>query len=102
MTGKGIYYYKTKNNLEVDFIIKERTEEKELIQVSWSLDDKKTREREIKILLSAMNELSISKGLILTDDEEEVIIIGQKTIIVKQTYKWLLETTSSKKVITNC
>lgn len=102
MTGKEIYYYKTKNNLEVDFIIKERTEEKELIQVSWSLDDKKTREREIKSLLSAMNELSISKGLILTDDEEEVIIIGQKTIIVKPTYEWLLETTSSKKVITNC
>ena len=63
---------------------------------------KKTREREIKSLLSAMNELSMSKGLILTDDEEEVIIIGQKTIIVKPTYEWLLETTSSKKVITNC
>ncbi len=97
ITGKEIYYYRTKNNLEVDFIIKEGTEEKELIQVSWNLDDKKTREREIKSLLSAMNELSISKGLILTDDEEEVIIIGQKTIIVKPTYKWLLETISSKK-----
>ncbi|GAI28054.1 unnamed protein product, partial [marine sediment metagenome] len=97
MTGKEIYYYKTKNNLEVDFIIKKETGEKELIQVSFSLDDKKTREREIKGLLTAMNELSISKGLILTDDEEEVIKIGQRTIIVKPTYKWLLETTCSKK-----
>ena len=91
MTGKEIYYYKTKNNLEVDFIVKKETGGKELIQVSWSLDDKKTREREIKSLLTAMNELSISKGLILTDDEEETIKIGQKTIIVKPAYKWLLE-----------
>ncbi len=97
MTGKEIYYYKTKNNLEVDFIIKEGTAEKELIQVSWNLDDKKTRDREIKGLLTAMNELSLQNGLILTDDEEEVIKIGQKIIIIKPTYKWLLETTSSKK-----
>jgi len=90
MMGKKIYYYKTKNNLEVDFIIKEETGEKELIQVSWNLDDKKTRERETKSLLTAMNELSISKGLILTDNEEETIKIGQKTIIIKPTYKWLL------------
>ena len=91
MMGKEIYYYKTKNNLEVDFIVKKETEEKELIQVSWSLIDKKTREREIKSLLIAMNELSILKGLILTDDEEENIEIEQKTIIVKPAYKWLLE-----------
>ncbi|HEY0087447.1 MAG TPA: DUF4143 domain-containing protein, partial [Candidatus Lokiarchaeia archaeon] len=91
MAGKEIYYYKTKNNLEVDFIVKKETEEKELIQVSWSLIDKKTREREIKSLLIAMNELSILKGLILTDDEEENIKIEQKTIIVKPVYKWLLE-----------
>jgi len=91
MAGKEIYYYKTKNNLEVDFIVKKETGEKELIQVSWSLDDRKTREREIKSLLTAMNELSILKGLILTDDEEENIKIEQKTIIVKPVYKWLLE-----------
>jgi len=91
MMGKEIYYYKTKNNLEVDFIVKKETEEKELIQVSWSLIDKKTREREIKSLLIAMSELSILKGLILTDDEEENIEIEQKTIIVKPAYKWLLE-----------
>ncbi len=91
MAGKEIYYYKTKNNLEVDFIVKKETGEKELIQVSWSLDDKKTREREIKSLLTAMDELSVLKGLILTDDEEETIKIGQKTIIVNPAYKWLLK-----------
>ncbi len=91
MVGKEVYYYKTKNNLEVDFIVKKETGEKELIQVSWSLDDKKAREREIKSLLIAMDELSILKGMILTDDEEETIKIGQKTIIVKPAHKWLLE-----------
>ena len=88
---KEVYYYKAKNNLEVDFIIKKETGEKELIQVSWSLDDKKAKEREIKSLLIAMDESSILKGLILTDDEEEIIKIGQKTITVKPAYKWLLE-----------
>ncbi|MEK7175211.1 MAG: ATP-binding protein, partial [Patescibacteria group bacterium] len=88
---KNIYYYKTKNNLEVDFLIKKGLKITEIIQVCWSLADGDTREREIKSLTVAMDDLRISKSLILTDNDEEIIKINKKTIIVKPVYKWLLE-----------
>ena len=86
-----VYYYKTTNNLEVDFVVKEKDRIKELIQVSWDLYDVKTREREIKSLVTAMEELKLSKGLILTYDDEEEIDQGKKVIRVMPVWKWLLE-----------
>lgn len=86
-----IYYYKTKNNLEVDFLIKRGSKAEELCQVSWSLANQETKEREIKSLSAAMEELKIKKSMILTYDEEEELKIKGKMIIIKPVYKWLLE-----------
>ena len=88
--GKEVYYYKTKNNLEVDFLIKEGLKIDTLIQVTQTLSGDKTREREIKALVLAMDELKLKKGLILTEDEEEEIKVKGKTITVRPVYKWLL------------
>ncbi len=85
-----VYYYKTKNNLEVDFLSKKGIKPAELIQVCWSLKDKKTKEREIKSLSRAMDELKLKNGLILTDNEDEVIKIKGETVIIKSVYRWLL------------
>ncbi len=60
-----------------------------LIQVTQTLSGDKTREREIKALVLAMDELKLKKGLILTEDEEE-IKVKNKTITVMPVYKWLL------------
>ncbi len=89
--GAEIYYYKTKNNLEADFLIKEKTRMREIIQVAWSLEDKKTKDREIKNLLQALEECNLNKGLILAYNEKETINIGKKTIIIKPVWQWLLE-----------
>jgi len=86
-----LYYYKTGNGLEVDFLIKEKTKAKSLIQVAWDLADKKTRDREIKALIEAMNELNLNQGMILTDNERESLKSGSKKIIIKPVYQWLLE-----------
>jgi len=86
-----IYYYKTKNNLEVDFLMKEKTKVKKLIQVCWSLEDKKAKERELKSLIAAMDELKLKDGFILTYNEEDEIRINKKTINVIPVYKWLLK-----------
>src|SRR3989338_4320898 len=86
-----IYYYKTSNNLEVDFLIKSGKKDLMLIQVADHLDTDKTRQREINALLKAMDELKLKTGLILTDDTEEKITSGGKVMIVKPIYKWLLE-----------
>ena len=86
-----IYYYKTANNLEVDFLIKVGRNDFRLIQVADHLDHEKTRQREIAALVKAMDELQLKKALILTEDSEEEIVAGGKVISVKSVYKWLLE-----------
>ena len=88
---KEIYYYKTENNLEVDFLIREGRKIKELIQVTKSLDNFETRERELKSLFVALRELKMKNGLILTEDEEDLIEDGNLKITVLPIYRWLLE-----------
>lgn len=86
-----VYYYRTRNNLEVDFLTKEKAEFKQLIQVCWSLQDKNTRKREINSLLAAMEETNLNRGLVITENEEDIIKHKGKTIEIKPAYKWLLE-----------
>jgi hypothetical protein len=89
--GQEIYYYKTTNNLEVDFLIKSGKNDLSLIQVADNLDNERTRHRELKALEKAMDELKLKTGFILTEDTEEKIKIEDKVIVVKPIYKWLLE-----------
>lgn len=86
-----IYYYKTSNNLEVDFLVKSGRKGIAVIQVSDNLDNEKTRQREINSLSRAMDELKLKKGLILTEDTDEEIKANGKVISVQPIYKWLLE-----------
>lgn len=85
-----IYYYKTTNNLEVDFLIKTGKNGLKLIQVAENLDNEKTRHRELNALKKAMDELKLKTALILTEDTEEEITLEGKVITVKPIYKWLL------------
>lgn len=85
-----IYYYKTTNNLEVDFLIKSGRNDLKLIQVADNLDNEKTRHRELSALTKAMDELKLKTALILTEDTEEEIALEGKAIMVKPIYKWLL------------
>ena len=85
-----IYYYKTANNLEVDFLIKSGKKNVSLTQVADNLDSEKTRQREIGALTHAMDELKLKKALILTEDDEEEIKLKGKVILVQPIYKWFL------------
>lgn len=85
-----VYYYKTANNLEVDFLVKSARQVVKLIQVADNLHNDKTRQREINSLLKAMDELKLKTGLILTDDDEEELKISGKNITVIPVYKWIL------------
>lgn len=87
---KEIFYYKTKDNLEVDFLIREGNKIALLIQVTESLKEPKTREREYKALIEAMKELHAEKGLILTQDEEPADLEFPE-IEVMSIYRWLLQ-----------
>ncbi|MBF0593548.1 MAG: ATP-binding protein [Candidatus Omnitrophica bacterium] len=86
-----IYYYKTANGLEVDFLTKSGRKDITLIQVADNLDNEKTRQREVNALLKAMDELKLKTSFILTEDTQEDISQDGKVIVVKPIYKWLLE-----------
>jgi len=87
----GIYYYKTANNLEVDFLVKTGRTEIGLIQVTDNLDIEKVRIRELNSLSKAMDELKLNSALILTEDTAETIKLKGKTITALPIYRWLLE-----------
>jgi len=85
---KDLYYFK--QNHEVDFYA--RIEGKEyLVNVSYIIENEKTRKREIDGLLEAMAYFKLSQAYLITKDEESVVKIDNKTIFIKPLYKYLLE-----------
>lgn len=88
---ESIFYYKTKNHKEVDFIVNSKSKGKILVQVCESLSNDKTRNREISALEEAMKELNISHGTIVTRNENEIYETGNKTIHIVPAWRYLLE-----------
>jgi len=75
---------------ECDFITVSNNSVSNTIQVTWELHDA-NRERELKGLCIALEKFDLTKGLLLTLDQEEEIKIDNKIISVKPVWKWLLE-----------
>ena len=87
--GKEIYYYSDKK--ECDFVIKDRTKITQVIQCCYELT-RDNKEREIEGLTEAMDKFKLKAGLILTyDQEEEMKLKGNRKIVIKPVWKWLLE-----------
>jgi predicted AAA+ superfamily ATPase len=85
--GKEVYYYK--NKTECDFLIKEGQRVTQAIQVSYQIS--KSREREIRGLLDAMDAFGLKGGLIITENYEGVEKTDSKTIEYIPLWKWLLQ-----------
>jgi predicted AAA+ superfamily ATPase len=90
-----ISYYRSAGNQEVDFVIRQGSEVKKLIQVVYDLDDEKTKEREIKALVEAAGEFNLNgkKGelLIITKDYEAKEEVSGKKITYRKLWKWLID-----------
>jgi len=87
--GYEVFYYKKK--VEVDFLIYRQRTVHELIQVSVSIENKNTRNREIRALVSASQELKATKLTIITMNEEDEIVQDGLIIKVKPIIKYILE-----------
>jgi predicted AAA+ superfamily ATPase len=85
-----IYYYRTRGQKEVDFIIPVRGHARVLVQVCESLADPRTRKREVTALREAMAELSLSTATIVTRSEEEQIAVDGGTVEVVPAWRFLL------------
>jgi predicted AAA+ superfamily ATPase len=87
--GYEVYYHN--KGLECDFVIKEGKSITSAIQVTYAMQNEKTRKREIDGLLNAMTAYNLQSGLIITDDTEEEITENGKIIKIFPAWKWLLE-----------
>lgn len=66
--NRDFFYFKTKQEREIDFVIKKGAKVKELIQVCYNLSDEETKQREIKALKEAQKELKAKTCKCITWD----------------------------------
>ncbi len=86
-TERTLFYYRSRNDKEIDFVIRDDFHIKQLIQVSYTLTNAKTEKREVDALVEAAGELHCSDLLIVTADEERTIEKNGHTIKVIPIYK---------------
>jgi uncharacterized protein len=87
--NQNIYYHKNKH--ECDFIIEEKQQITQAIQVTKSLENQKTKKREIEGLIEAMETYNLKEGIILTEDEETELELNNKKIKIIPIWKWTLK-----------
>lgn len=88
MLGKDIFFHKEQK--ECDFITRQGNRVVEAIQVATHLSDQKVRKRELEGLLEAIKIYDLREGIILTENESEMIEIEGYKIQIIPIWKWLL------------
>jgi len=86
-----LFYYRTRNNREIDFLVRKGHRVEQLIQVCYDINQPKTSKREIDALVEAAIELKCDNLLLITWDKEEIIVVNKLTIKLIPAYKWLIE-----------
>jgi predicted AAA+ superfamily ATPase len=85
----NIYYY-AETSGECDFIVYPEGGTALPVQVSWTLQDDSTRNREIKGLLKACAYCKATEAWIITAEEEEELSIDGVHILIKPAWKWMV------------
>lgn len=90
--GYKVYYYKTSNNWECDFLVEKNNEITELIQVTSSLKDEDTNKRELRPFSKVIAELNLKdvKCTVISEDNEKDVIYENTKIKILNLKKWLL------------
>lgn len=86
--GENIFYYRSRNNRETDFVVRERFHISQLIQVCYDITGKKTEKREVDSVMECARELKCDNLLIITWNYEGVIEKDGLTINIIPYYKW--------------
>ena len=89
--NRDLFYYKTRNDREIDFLIKKGYKVVELMQVAYESIDRDVQEREVKALVEAAKELNVARLTVVTWNEKSVMKKNGMTIVFKPLYEWLLE-----------
>jgi hypothetical protein len=89
-----LFYYKTRNDREVDFVLKKGTEVMELIQVCYESISPDVEQRETKALFEASDELKVTKLTVLTWDEKREVKRDDVTVQFIPLWEWLTPNTN--------
>ncbi len=85
-----IFYWKSADGREVDFIIKDGAKVNEIIQVCWDTEEEKAKERETGGIVESLKEFKLKEGIIITEDEEKEEAMNGKRIMFVPFWKWLI------------
>ncbi|MBI1871341.1 MAG: ATP-binding protein [Chlamydiae bacterium] len=88
------FYYFTRNNKEVDFLVKKGFEAEQLIQVCYDLTVPSTRQREIQALITASEEVGCNDLVILTRSQKGIETVEKKEVRLIPVWEWLLSSPS--------
>ncbi len=87
---KSLFYYRTRNDKEVDFVTRKGKTVTSLIQVSYDISKTKTKERELDALVRASDELKCDNLVLLTWERDETLDYKGKNIQVYSANKWFI------------
>lgn len=71
--GQTLFYYRTRNDKEIDFVTRKGAKVEQLIQVCYDMTSERTRKRELAALVEAAEELHCDNLLVITNSQEEKI-----------------------------
>lgn len=72
-TEKTMFYYRSRNDKEVDFVLRQGAHIERLVQVCYDLSSAKTEKREVDAIVECAGELKCDKLTIVTYDDERTI-----------------------------
>ena len=88
---KSLFYYRTSNDKEVDFVIRDGRKVTSLIQVSYDISKTKTRERELDALVKASEELKCDNLMLISWNHDGSVEYKGKSIRIISMDKWFIE-----------
>ena len=87
-TDKTMFYYRSRNDKEVDFVLRKGTHIEQLVQVCYDMSNAKTEKREVDSLIECAVELNCRNLVIVTNNDERVIEKDGYRINVVPVAKW--------------
>ncbi|MCZ7382031.1 MAG: ATP-binding protein [Candidatus Methanoperedens sp.] len=86
----SLCYWKSREGFEVDFAISEGLKTKEIIQVAYSLENKKTLYRELRGMALCARELGAENCLVITKEHEGTERFEEMEVRFIPLWKWLV------------
>ena len=80
--GQTLFYYRTRNDKEIDFVTRKGAKAEQLIQVCYDMSSEKTRKRELNALVEASEELHCDNLTVITNNQQKEIEWKNTSIVI--------------------